>query len=177
MPSRSNNVILGGFILLFILITGCGSMKDDLLPSGTNKAPTGLQIAPDFTVSDTFGNLVTLSSVFQTHQGVVLYFTMWCPTCDSHMTYIRDVLIPAYPNVVFYAVDYVSGSVSQALQAEIDNGYAGSGFIVLADTAQTVLNLYHATMATTVVIDKNGFIEMNELFKADRLQSVLGTLP
>jgi peroxiredoxin len=166
---------------------GCGAVKDDLLPSGSDKRPsvqqgtTGPvagQNAPDFIVSDTLGNMITLSSVLSSHQGVVLYFTMWCPTCDSQMSLIRDDLIPLYPNVLFLAVDYVSGSVSAARNAEVSNGYAGSGFVVLADTTQAILNEYNGTMGTTVVIDKNGIVQMNEDFKnGSKLQSVLGGLP
>ncbi len=173
------------FILLFLL--GCGSVKDDLLPSGSDKraaiqqgttGPVAGQNAPDFMVSDTLGNRVTLSAVLSSHRGVVLYFTMWCPICDSQMSLIRDDLIPKYPDVLFFAVDYVSGSVSAARNAEVSSGYAGSGFVVLADTTQAILNGYNGTMGTTVVIDKNGIVRMNENFKnGAKLQSVLGGLP
>ncbi len=173
------------FILLFLM--GCGSVKDDLLPSGSDKRPsvqqgtTGSaagQNAPGFTVSDTLGNRVTLSAALSSHKGVVLYFTMWCPTCDSQMGFIRDNLISQYPDIIFFAVDYVSGSVSAARNAEVSSGYAGSGFVVLADTTQALLNEYNATMGTTVVIDKNGIVQMNEDFKnGSKLQSVLGGLP
>ena len=160
-------------------------MQNDLFPSGTNKVPpvqentTGPSVgqsAPDFTLSDTLNNPVTLSSVAPNYRGVVMYFTMWCPTCDSHMSYLRDNVIQANPDIVFYAVDYVSASVADAANAESSNGYVGTGFVVLADTTRSVLNLYSATMATTVVIDRNGVIQMNEEFKTDRLQSVLGAL-
>ena len=77
----------------------------------------------------------------------------------------------------FYAVDYVSGTVADARNSELSNGYEGSGFIVLADTVQTVLNLYHGTMGTTVVIDKTGVIRMNEDYKDDRLTAALTSLP
>jgi len=172
---------------LLILIAGCGNVKNDLSPSGDDKRPsveagtTGPSVgqnAPDFTVSDSLGNSITLSSVIALHKGVVLYFTMWCPTCDSQMSYILDNIIPAYPDVVFYAVDYVSATFADARNAEVSNGFAGSGFIVLADTAGTILNTYNATMGTTVVIDKNNIIQMNENFKnGSRLQNVLGSLP
>lgn len=176
------------FICLFALvIAGCGPTKDDLIPSGSDKrqaiqqgstGPAIGQNAPDFSVSDTLGSMVTLSSAAPAHKGVVLYFTMWCPTCDSHMSYLRDFVIPANPGVVFYAVDYVSATVAEARNAEVSNGYAGSGFVVLADTAHVILNGYNGTMGTTVVIDKNGVIQMNEDLKnGAKLQSVLGALP
>ncbi len=167
-----------------LLLAGCGT---DLAPSATDQRPatqcgiTGPQVcqnAPDFTVSDSLGNTLTLSSVLSapSTSGVVMYFTMWCPTCDSHMSYIHDAIMPVYPHVVFLAVDYVSATVADVRNAQVSNGFDGSGFVVLADTNQAILNTYKATMATTVVIDRNGVVKMNELFKPDKLQSVLGAL-
>jgi hypothetical protein len=91
---------------------------------------------------------------------------------------MRSSEIPAFPAVRFYAVDYVSGTVADARNSELSNGYDGSGFTVLADTQQTVLNLYQATMGTTVVIDRAGVIRMNEDFKdGTRLDAALVALP
>jgi len=174
--------------LALLVLAGCGSIQDDLLPSGSNKVPaiqpgtTGHsvgQYAPDFTVSDALGNTITLSSETPAHRGVVLYFTMWCPTCFSEMDIIiRDIIVPLNTDVVFFAVDYVSGTIQQARNAQMDNGYDGSGFIVLADIAHTIQNEYNGTMGKTVVIDKNGIVRMNELFNGgSKLQSVLGGLP
>lgn len=179
------------WLLLFLIpifLAGCGGMMNDLNPSNSDKqatvqagtvGPAVGQNAPDFTLSDTLGTNVTLSSVLTGTDvnGVVLYFTMWCPTCDIHMSNMRSSQIPMFPNVRFYAVDYVSSTAADARNSELSNGYEGSGFIVLADTVQTVLNLYHATMGTTVVIDRTGIIRMNEDYKDDRLTAALTSLP
>ena len=168
---------------VFLIFAGCGS---DLFPSADNKVPpeqtgtTGNQVgqnAPDFTLSDTERNSVTLSQALPSTGGVVLYFTMWCPICDTDMNEIMNSFMPSYPNVTFYAVDYVSGSVEQAASAQSSNGWSGTGFIVLADTAQDVMNLYNAGMSTTIVIDRNGVVRMNESYKSSRLQEVLAALP
>jgi peroxiredoxin len=165
-------------VLILTFFAGCGGMMNDLNPSSSNKSQMG-QIAPDFTLSDTLGNSVTLSSALTATgvKGVVLYFTMWCPTCDVHMSSIRSSQIPIFPNVRFYAVDYYDVTVADARNSELSNGYDGSGFIVLADTANTVLNLYHGTMGITVVIDKDGIIRMNEVYDDNRLTSALTNLP
>jgi peroxiredoxin len=178
-----NISIIAALVLAF---SGCGQTMDDLNPSASDKrqavqqgstGPAVGQHAPDFTVSDSLGNPVTLSAIISQHKAIVLYFTMWCPTCDTHMSYMRDSIIPNQPDVVFYAVDYVSGSVVDARNAELSNGYAGSGFIVLADTAQTLLSAFQGTMGTTVVIDRQGLIQMNEDFKnGAKLQSMLAGL-
>jgi peroxiredoxin len=176
-------------LVIVLLVAGCGNMADDLLPSGSDKRPVVQpgtvgpfvgQFAPDFTLPDTLGSTVTLSSTLTATgvQGAVLYFTMWCPVCDTHMSHMRTSEIPAFPGVRFYAVDYVSGTVADARNAELTNGYDGSGFTVLADTHQTVLNLYQATMGTTVVIDRTGVVRMNEDFKdGTRLDAALAALP
>jgi peroxiredoxin len=175
-------------LLIPIFFAGCGGIMDDLNPSNSDKqaivqagtvGPSVGQNAPDFTLSDTLGTSVTLSSVLTGTDlnGVVLYFTMWCPTCDVHMSSMRSSQIPMFPNVRFYAIDYVSSTVADARNSELSNGYEGSGFIVLADMVQTVLNLYQGTMGTTVVIDKTGIIRMNEDYKDDRLTATLTSLP
>ena len=175
-------------VLILAFFSGCGGMMNDLNPSNSDKqavvqsGTVGYHVgqnAPDFTLSDTLGTSMTLSSALtQTGvNGVVLYFTMWCPTCDIHMSSMRSTQIPIFPNVRFYAIDYYALTVADAANSELSNGYAGSGFIVLADTAQTVLNCYHGTMGTTVVIDKTGTIRMNEDYKDDRLTAALTSLP
>jgi hypothetical protein len=94
------------------------------------------------------------------------------------MNNMQYSVLPTYPNVRFFLVDYVSASVEAARNAELQNGYGGSGFTVLADTQQTVLGLYQATMGTTVVIDRTGVISMNEDYKdGARLRAALAALP
>ena len=161
-------------LLLLAFLSGCG----DLNASNSDKHVVG-QLAPNFTLSDTLGTSVTLASVLTgtAVDGVVLYFTMWCPICEVDMNSIQSFQIPNFPNVRFFAVDYVSGTVAEARNAELNNGFADSGFTVLADTAQTVLNRYHASMGTTVVIDKTGVIQMKEEYKSDRLTATLNALP
>jgi len=160
-------------------------MADDLAPDGSDRRPDveqGVigpyvgQIAPDFTLQDTLYTGVTLSAELANADAVVLYFTMWCPICDSHMSHMRSTVIPQYPEVTFWFVDYVSGSVEVARAAQVSSGYAD--VTVLVDTDQNVLDDYVATMGTTVVVDRNGVVQMNEDYKdGTRLQSVLEALP
>jgi peroxiredoxin len=175
--------------IAIVLIAGCGSMKDDLCPSGEDKQPavtpgsTGYlpgQIAPDFTVPDMFGNNVTLSSVVTTTgvQGAVLYFTMWCPVCWNHMDDMLNVQIPSFPNVRFYAVDYVNGTIADVQQSAFNTGYGNTALTILADTQNIVENLYHGTMGITIVVDSAGIVRMNEDYKDGvRLHNVLAGLP
>ncbi len=174
---------------MLFLVAGCGGTMDDIAPSTNDKRPvvtcgiTGPEVcqnASDFTLSDTLENTVTLSSVISTPglRGTVIYFTMWCPICDTHMSNMRSSILPNYPAMRFLVVDYVSGSVDMARKEESSNGYSGSGFTVLADTNQAVLGIFHATMGTTIVIDSAGVVRFNEDYKdGSRLRSVLSALP
>ena len=171
-------------IALALAVTAC----DDLYPSGEDKrAPVDTsivgssvgQIAPDFSLSDTLGNTVTMSVELFNHSAIVLYYTMWCPICDSHMSHMRTQVIPNYPNVSFLIVDYVSGTVELSRTAQADNGY--TDMTVLVDNIQEVLTLYQATMGTTVVIENagsQGIVRMNEDYKDSvKLTTTLDALP
>lgn len=179
----------GRLLLLLTLLlvpAGCDTM-DDLAPSGSDQRPPVTagtvgpsvgQVAPDFTLPDTLGTTVTLAAALASSKAAVLYFTMWCPVCDAHMSHMRSAVIPAYPDVRFLVADYVSGSVVEARNSEVANGYAGSGFTVLVDIGNPVLHSYAATMGTTVVVDNTGVIRMNEDYKdGARLQDALSNLP
>lgn len=168
-------------LVLIILVTGC----DDLYPSGDDKRepvdPNTIghqpgQVAPDFSLFDTEDNPRLMSAELVGADGIVLYFTMWCPVCDQHMSHMRTQVIPNYPNVKFFIIDFVSGTVAESLKAQEDNFY--TDLTVLVDSDQYVLSLYKATMGTTVVIDNGGTVRMNEDYKdATRLIDTLNTLP
>lgn len=176
-----------GLCLLMVMIASCNGTGDDLNPSSsdhTSATQTGTigsevgQNAPDFTLSDTLGNPVTLSSVLPTTPGVVIYFSMeWCPICEVHLDSLRATIVPDYPDVLFYVVDYTGSSIEGVLNWSQASGYADGKWTVLADTSQSVLNLYQGTMSTTVVIDKSGVVRMNEDYKdGARLQEILTNL-
>ncbi len=173
-------LIMGGFLAC----AGCG---DNLFPSGDDKRPAVQagssggavsQKAPDFAVTDTNGATVTLASSLAGRKGAVFYFTMWCPICDSHMSSMRSSITPLFPDVNFYLVDYVSGSVSGAAGAASANGYAGGVYTTLADVNNVLENNFQGTMGTTVVVDNTGTILMNEDYRdGTRLQATLSALP
>jgi len=171
-------------IFLVVVLTAC----DDLYPSGDDKrAPVDSstigasvgQMAPDFSLLDTESNMVQMSTELVGTSGIVLYFTMWCPICDSHMNHLRKYVIPNYPNVKFFIVDYVSGTVELSRIAQEENFY--TDLTVLVDNTQEVLSLYEATMGTTVVIENagsHGIVRMNEDYKDSvKLTETLDALP
>ncbi|MBI5143187.1 MAG: TlpA family protein disulfide reductase [Nitrospirae bacterium] len=177
-------------LLLCVTLSGCGGMTDDLNPSGTDKSPhvtAGTignqpgQKSEDFTLPTTDGGTFKLSDHLTggatPADAVVLYFTMWCPACSSHMDHIQIDLMPFYKNagkaVRFVAVDYLN-AVDAARNEQQMAGYDGSGFIVAVDTGDVAEKFFRATMGTTVVIDKDGVVRMNEDFKdGEKLKAVL----
>jgi len=154
-------------------LSGCDGITDDLLPSGDDNRQTveagtsGTQvgqISPDFSVLDTLGNSRGLYDELTRSTGVVLYFTMWCPICETHMSHMRAEVMPQFPTVQFFLVDFVSGSVAASRAAQVSNKY--EDIDTLVDTNQALLSLYQASMGTTVVIDSAGnIVRMNEDYK------------
>lgn len=174
---------IGIILMLAVTLAGCG---DNLVPSGADQRPpvqagsTGPgvgQNAADFSVSEISGTTVTRASALSGKKAIVLYFTMWCPICDEQAAQMQT-MIPSYPDVGFYLVDYVSGSVTDAATAALANGFTGVGFGILADTGHQLQNSLQGTMGTTVVIDASGVIRLNEDFRnGSRVQAVLAGLP
>lgn len=162
-------------LMAAIALCSCGGMMDDLRPSGVDNSQTANasatggtqgQKAPDFTVSDTLGRSVNLYTELESGvTGVVLYFTMWCPVCAAHSDNMLANTVPLYPNVKFFLVDYVSGTVSAARDAQVSNGYGNTAFGVLVDSSGSILSSFGATMGTAVVVSKSGVVTMKEDYK------------
>jgi len=160
-------------------------MGDDLRPSGDDERPVVVsgssgtqvgQLSPDFTVDDTLYTAHALYTELAASDAVVLYFNMWCPICDSHASHMRSTIVPDFPGVSFFLVDYVTGSVAASRAAQLSNGYASSS--VLVDADQALFTLYQASMGTTVVIDSTGIVRMNEDYKDGvKLRETLQALP
>lgn len=161
-------------VALALMSVSCGGMMDDLRPSGTDNRQTADadstggtegQKAPDFTVSDTLGRPVNLYAELESSPAVVLYFTMWCPVCSAHSDHMLANTVPLHPDVKFFLVDYVSGTVSASRNAQVSNGYGNTPFGVLVDSSGSLLSSFGATMGTTVVISKSGEVLMKEDYK------------
>lgn len=179
------NAIRAFAVCALLSMAACQDITDDLTPSGSDRredvvaGSMGTQVdqqSPNFAVQDTLGASYALSTEVASADAVVLYFTMWCPICDSHASHMRSEIIPDFPNVNFFLVDYVTGSISSSRAAQLSNGYAG--MTVWVDADQALFDLYQASMGTTVVIDSSGIVKMNEDYKDGvKLRAVLDALP
>jgi peroxiredoxin len=179
-------IVKAALVALIMMTASCGGMTDDLAPSGSDNrqaAQTGSeggsagQMAPDFTVTDSMGRSVNLYSELGSNDGVVLYFTMWCPVCSSHTDHMLANIVPLFPNVKFFLVDYVSGSVTAARDAQVSNGYSTAPVVVLVDSGGALLSEFGGTMGTTIVITKAGEVTLNEDYRdGSALKSALESL-
>lgn len=165
------------FTLCFLLIslTAC---VEDLNPESKDlrsKIDLAPSISNNFIATTTVNESINLEDELLNYDAVVLYFTMWCPTCDSHMSHIQQHVMDNYTNVRFLMVDYVSANTSQSRSLQVSNGYGA--FTVLSDSNQSLLNQYEATMASVVVIDDQNRILLNEDYKTGtRLINTLNNL-
>jgi thiol-disulfide isomerase/thioredoxin len=164
---------------------GCSGVVDDLLPSGTDERPAVVagsvgpavgQTAPDFTLPDSLGKPVSLYGALGTSRAVVLYFTMWCNICFDHMAAMRADVMSQNPDVAFFAVDYVSGTVEGTRASELMYADLVAGFHVLADTADEWERYYRAPMGT-VIVDRNRVVRWNAEYSAAKVPPLLAGLP
>lgn len=180
------SLLISGILLVSLGLSGCGGITDDLAPSGEDKRPDvevgtiGTQVgqqSPDWSLFDTLGTSRGLYAELDIpRDGVVLYFNMWCPICDSHASHMRVNVIPNFPDVSFFLVDYVTGSISASRDAQLANGYGD--IETLVDAVQEVFDLYGASMGTTVVIGNDRIVRMNEDYKDGvKLTETLQALP
>ena len=183
--SYARKWLLAAGLTAMLGLSGCQELSDDLSPDGGDQRPVVAagsagsqvsQLAPSFTAVDSLGATHTLAAELATADGVLLYFTMWCPTCDSHMGHIRSSLMADFPNVTFLMVDYVTGSVVASRAAQLANGYAA--FTVLADADHSLYNGFDGGMGVTVVIDSSGIVQFNEDYKDGvKVRTTLEALP
>ncbi len=166
-----------------LALAGC---QEDMMPSskdqrsenqnqvGGSVGGTVGSTVEDFSYTLSTGEQNQLNTLLQTHDAVVLYFTMWCPVCTEHMQHIQ-VLTAEHPNIAFVFVDYLTNSVANTRQTQLSQGW--DGFDTISDFDNALENQFDGTMAITVVIDKNSIVKLNEEFKnGARLKDVLNTL-
>jgi peroxiredoxin len=167
-------------LLLSMTLAACG-MLDNLYPSGKDKRGSSAQLspgdaAPEFSLADIEGNIHTLSGELKGRRGAVIYFTMWCPICDSHMQSILHGPLPRNLDVAFLVVDYITLTAEEAKNTATAGGVAQSPFVILVDTLGDMRPAYGATMGTTVVVDRAGVIRMIEDYKTEALEKALAGL-
>jgi thiol-disulfide isomerase/thioredoxin len=139
-----------------------------LLLAGCQTSPTGSQVgsfAPDFTLPDLNGQMVSLSSL-RGKPVLLNFWATWCPPCRQEMPYLQQINTEWAPKgLVLLAVDI--GESSAQAKAFLENN--GLSLPVVLDSDGTVSDgLYNITaIPTTFFIDSSGIIQ----------QKVIGAFP
>ncbi len=165
-------------LFLLLGLFGCKEVSGDLLPSGKDhrlgEATTQSGPLQGLIATDSQGAQVKLQEAAAQAKGLVLYFTMWCPVCNSHTDHLLRVM-PQFPQARLLLVDFVSGTIEGARQAQQASGYQKTQ--VLVDTDGSLTRAFSGTMSTTVVLNPAGQVLMQEDFKdGSRLLELLGNL-
>jgi len=118
------------------------------------------QEAPDFTMTDSSGNSVSLSEIIAKGKPIVLNFwASWCPPCKDEMPEFDIVYKELGDEIQFMMVDVTDG---QRETVEMGTNYVkeqGFSFPVYFDTAQDGAYTYGInSIPTTLFIDKDGYI-------------------
>ena len=165
-------------ILLILCLFSLMGCQEDLNPDSEDIRQEEPSQAINFIAPTTIDSQnIELREELENYDAVVLYFTMWCPSCNAHMSHMRFNVINEYPNVRFLMVDYVSESILSAERSQMNSGYASMTVLFNKDNVVSELFNKNKNMAITVVIDKDSNILMNESYKnGERLKQTLTAL-
>ena len=138
-------------IILAGIAAGCKTSPNEGIPT----APKQGAYAPEFTLTNTVGEKVTLSS----HRGKVVlinFWATWCPPCMREMPDINSRYEMYSENFVVLAVDN-GDPVQQVVQFRDQVGLA---FEPLLDSRGAVSQLYQVTaFPTSMFVDEHGIIQ------------------
>ncbi len=144
-------------LLGLILVSACAPSSQPV--GGDGLAGTvGLkvgQVAPDFTLTDLEGNLVTLSD-FRGKAVFINFWATWCPPCRAEMPEI-EALYQEYKDkdVVVIGVDILE-TREEVVQFVQQGGY--SWIFLLDIDGEVTANYQIAAIPTSFFIDRQGVI-------------------
>lgn len=130
-----------------------GGKEGALIAAGVPQ--TGQQ-APDFTLKDSTGKGITLSS-YRGRVVMINFWATWCPPCRQEMPSM-EILFQEYNKKGFEILAISSDSQGEKIVKPFMEFYELS-FTALMDTDGKVHSVYAVTaIPTTYIVDKNGAI-------------------
>jgi Thiol-disulfide isomerase and thioredoxins len=157
-------VIIAGATVVYKTLGNQISPKNDIglaeSDGSISESDSQKQEAPDFTMTDSSGNSVSLSEIIAKGKPIVLNFwASWCPPCKDEMPEFDIVYKELGDEIQFMMVDVTDG---QRETVEMGTNYVkeqGFSFPVYFDTAQDGAYTYGInSIPTTLFIDNDGYI-------------------
>jgi peroxiredoxin len=142
---------------------------------GLTEAPIPGYIAPEFTLSTTLGELVSLSDE-KGHPVVLNFWASWCPPCRVEIPHFQNASVKYNGRAVILGVDQ-----GEPLPIVADFGSAmGVTYPLLLDTDNSVNRQYAVTaLPTTIFIDSEGRVRevytgiVNRAVLEDRIEKLI----
>jgi len=169
----NKRIIIALSLLILVFVYGCakGGVQGPNIQSGSSNVQgqvvgkTGSDnvgtnrgnLAPDFTVTTTEGNTISLRQLTDDKPTVVYFFATWCPNCARDLAAVKDVYPQYSDKVNFLAIDIDSKeSISQIANYKQRMGLPNIDF---APSDRRILSDYNVVYTTTkFFIGKGGTI-------------------
>lgn len=191
---RLNNLLVIVAAAASLLLAGCDN--NNLLPSGEDKRKAVVAGSPgnqptqkieNFTLNDINGTEVTLYDYIASEgatsppDAIVIYFTMWCSICLTHMDHLYNDIRPIYDargNVEYLVLDFVSGTAGSSNNNALAYGFASTDFQILVDSGNAIQKQLGGAMGVTLVVDaSDGTILLNQEYgSGSRISEALDSL-
>lgn len=153
--NSTNNMFISLRSILFgiavsLLFTACTSSQSE--------SQSDLEKAPDFEVTTIDGETISLQSSLEEDKPVVVYFTAsWCPICAQNWPALSEVY-PDYEDKLTLVAIGIDPTDDEQTMRELSEE-KGFTFPVTRGIPQIMLDFGVDSQATTVGVNKDGFIE------------------
>jgi len=164
---------------LFLLTSACTSEKSKTSSNQMmEKKMAEMKKAPDFEVMTIDGQTVSLQKAMKANKPMVVYFTAsWCPVCAKNWPELSKVYPEYKDKLTFVAIGIDPTDTEEVMRKlSMEKGFT---FPVTAGHPQIMLDFGVETQATTVGINRKGYIAFQKnktTLSADEFRSLFDEL-